>query len=121
MTPQQETDELLRERQERRRREIAPERRLDATASVKQPSAARRGLKQNKSLPRYVFEGSAAIYSFQASPVGLRVPLRGEPGTSEFRAAYSAALVDAAAAEPDHDDWTELERLHDQQRKELAK
>jgi hypothetical protein len=39
----------------------------------------------------------------------------------QFRAAYSAALVDAIAAEPDHDDWTELERWHDQQRKELVK
>jgi hypothetical protein len=74
-----------------------------------------------KPLPRYVeSDHRNGNLSFRVDH-GARVPLPKDPTSPEFRAAYSAALVDAAAAEPDHDDWTELERLHDQQRKELAK
>jgi len=130
MTSQEEADELLRESQERRGRGIAPERHLDPTASVGQPKASRQVLKnlasrkikleKKKNLPRYVtrirLEGGADIDSFQASPVGPRVPLPGKPGTPEFRAAYNAALVDAIAAEDDSDDWTELQRHHDAHR-----
>ncbi|OKO75949.1 hypothetical protein AC629_33470 [Bradyrhizobium sp. NAS80.1] len=63
-------------------------------------------------LPRYAtrarLEGGAWAYWFQVYPCGPRTRLREDLGSPEFRAAYSAALVDAAAAEDDRDDWTEL-------------
>ena len=53
MTPQYEADGLLRERQERRRRGVAPERRLDP------PPQAR--VNQKESLSRYVTRGRRSI------------------------------------------------------------
>ncbi|KYK44885.1 hypothetical protein A1D31_11755 [Bradyrhizobium liaoningense] len=56
-------------------------------------------------LPRYVtrarLNGGAYGYSFQVYPGGPHTRLHGKPGWPEFRAEYSAALVDAAAAEQD--------------------
>jgi hypothetical protein len=52
---------------------------------------------------------------------GARTPLPNDPTTPEFRAAYSAALVDAIAAEDDGDDWSELEAMHRAQRRGTAK
>ncbi|TCU75294.1 hypothetical protein EDE08_103514 [Bradyrhizobium sp. R2.2-H] len=58
-------------------------------------------------LPRYVthalLNGGTYGYSFQVYLGGPHTRLRGRPGTPEFRAAYSAALVDAIAAENDND------------------
>jgi hypothetical protein len=69
------------------------------------------------SLPNYVtrvrLEGGADIYSFQAFPGASCVPLPGKPADAEFRAAYSAALVEAISSEPEVDDWSELPRLDD--------
>lgn len=56
-------------------------------------------------LPRYVTRARCAddAYAcwFQVYPRGARTRLCGELGTSEFRAAYSVALVNAIAAEKD--------------------
>lgn len=56
-------------------------------------------------LPRYVTrarcKGDAYAHWFQVYAGGAPTRLRGELGTSEFRAAYSGALVDAIAAEKD--------------------
>src|SRR5262249_7022620 len=60
--------------------------------------------RREKPLPRYVTRAGRG-YSFQVYPRGPRTRLRGEPGTAEFRAAYSVALVDAIAMENDSDDW----------------
>lgn len=64
-----------------------------------------RARQQKKPLPRYMtrarLKGGTYTYSFQASPGGPHIRPRGEPGTPEFRAAYSAALLEAIAMEDD--------------------
>jgi hypothetical protein len=50
--------------------------------------------------------------------VSLRAEIRARKDT---RAAYSAALVDAIAAEDSSDDWSELEAMHRAQRRGTAK
>ena len=131
MTPQQETDELLHERQERRRRGIAPELCLDmkegkinegaatircdesgvhstAPQSASDPQAPlfeklNTGSRA-KRLPRYVERNSCnGKLSFLVDQ-GARIALPHDPTTPEFRAAYNAALVDAIAMENDSDE-----------------
>lgn len=71
---------------------------------------------QRRPLPRYVERNHRnGNLSFRVD-CGARVPLPNDSTTPEFRAAYSAALVDAIAAEKD-DDWRELERYHELQRR----
>jgi len=71
-----------------------------------------------KPLPRYVERNHRNGTLLFRVDRGARLPLPNDPTTPEFRAAYSAALVDAAAAEPDGDDWSELERHHELQRRQ---
>ena len=52
---------------------------------------------------------------FRAGP-GPRVLLPNDPTSPEFHARYSVALCNAAAAEDDSDDWSELEAMHAAQR-----
>jgi hypothetical protein len=77
-TSEEKADELLREHQERRRRGIA-----------------------QKPLPRYVeYNHRNGNLSFRAYR-GACTPLPNDPTSLDFRAAYSAALVDAIAMEND--------------------
>jgi len=78
----------------------------------------REGLRARKGLPRYVERNHRnGNLTFRVDH-GARIPLPSDPMTPEFRAAYLSALVDAAAAEPDGDDWSELERHHELQRRQ---
>jgi hypothetical protein len=80
--------------------------------------ANRQVRKQQKKLvlPRYVERNHRnGKLSFRVDR-SARIPLPKDPTTPEFRAAYSRALVDAIAAEKD-DDWRELERYHELQRR----
>jgi hypothetical protein len=54
-----------------------------------------------KPLPRYVERNRNGL-SFCVGR-GARIPLPNDPTSPEFRAAYSAALVDAIAAEDDNE------------------
>jgi hypothetical protein len=59
----------------------------------------------NLQLPRYVERTHRnGILSFLFRVGRVRIFLPNDPTTSEFRAAYSAALVEAAAAEADNDE-----------------
>jgi hypothetical protein len=135
MTSQQQADELLRERQGHG---IVPECRLDAKGEKINQGAAmikcepgfalfiylvslREELRvRAKPLPRYVERNCNGKLSFRVDH-GARIPLPNDPTTPEFHRAYSEALVDAIANEPDHDDWSELEALHRAQRRGTAK
>jgi hypothetical protein len=75
---------------------------------------------QKKPLPRYVERNRTGNLSFRVDR-GARIRLPNDPTTPEFRAAYSAALVDAIAAESNSDDWSELEAMHRAQRRGTAK
>jgi hypothetical protein len=60
----------------------------------------------NVELPRYVerhHRDGIFSFSFRIGR-GARIPLPNDPTTSEFRAAYSAALVEAIAMEDDSDE-----------------
>lgn len=73
----------------------------------------------NVKLPRYVERNhrNGDLSFGVCRDARKRVPLPNDPTTPEFRAAYSAALVDAAAAEVDTgDDCRELEAMHAAQR-----
>jgi hypothetical protein len=54
-------------------------------------------------LPRYAERDRSGRLWFRVDG-GARVPLPDDPTTPEFRAAYSAALVDAIAMEDDSDE-----------------
>lgn len=70
--------------------------------SVREDLRARH--QQRKALPRYVERNPRnGNLSFRVDR-GARVPLPNDQTTPEFRAAYSAALVDAIAAEDDNDE-----------------
>ncbi|WP_439925666.1 hypothetical protein [Nitrobacter sp. JJSN] len=73
-----------------------------------------------KPLPRYAERDRNGRVWFRVDRCA-RVQLPKDPTTPEFRAAYNAALVEAAASEPDHDDWSELEAMHRAQRRGTAK
>ncbi|NEU95658.1 hypothetical protein [Bradyrhizobium uaiense] len=140
MTSQQQADELLREWQERRAHRIAPQCRSDtkggkinhggAIIRSAEPGfvlfvylvALREELRvRAKSLPRYVERNPRnGRLSFRVDR-GARIPLPSDPTSPQFRAAYSRALVEAAATESDADDWSELERFHAAQRVERAR
>lgn len=75
-----------------------------------------------KPLPRYAERDRNGRIWFRVDKGCKRVRLPNDPTTAEFHGAYCEALVDAAARETDDgSDCVELERWHDQQRKELAK
>lgn len=150
-TLQQEADELLREWQERRRRGadellrewqewcrrgIAKREKInDGEATIQRIEAgfalfaflvssrkeirARKVTRAAKPLPRYAERDRNGRLWFCVDG-GARVPLPKDP--TKFHDAYNAALVDAIARETDDGyDCIELERWHDQQRRELAK
>lgn len=72
-------------------------------------------------LPRYAERDRNGRLWFRVDG-GARTLLPKDPTTPEFHRAYNAALVDAIAREDDDGyDCIELERWHDQQRRELAK
>jgi hypothetical protein len=66
-----------------------------------------------KPLPRYVERDRSGRFWFRVDR-GARIRLPNDPASPEFKTAYSAALVDASAAEVD-DDWRELQQWHDEQ------
>ncbi|MET4801406.1 hypothetical protein [Bradyrhizobium sp. LB11.1] len=70
--------------------------------SLREEIGARKVARTAERLPRYVERDCSGNLSFRVdrSP---RVRLPNDPTTSEFRAAYNAALVDAIAAEDDHE------------------
>jgi len=74
-----------------------------------------------KPLPRYAERDCSGRVWFRVDG-GKRVPLPKDPTTPEFRAAYSAALVDVAAREDDDGyDCIELEVMHRAQRRDRVK
>jgi hypothetical protein len=138
MTSQQEADELLHQWQERRGRGVAPQCRLDTQGEINDRAAiippefgvfiflvslreelrARKGTATRaKPLPRYVERDRNRKLWFRVDR-GPRIALPRDPASLEFRRAYSEALVDAIAAESDRDDWTELQRHHELQRRQ---
>ncbi|WP_426442891.1 hypothetical protein [Bradyrhizobium genosp. P] len=73
---------------------------------------------QQEPLPRYVERDCYGNLSFRVDRGSPRFLLPNDPTTPEFRAAYNVALVDSVAAEPEVDDWSELERDHELQRRQ---